>query len=164
MRSPRFHLNHATYRLRALWSAFVIAAMLAGLVPMTVSVGEATAARSLAVRESISATLRSHRGTRVLNEQGHGSGTIPCLIAISLTINYTQATITFTCSTSKGGISGRGVTAYYASGHVAQFSGAVSVTHGSGSYSHASGSLHIDGKLRRGSYALAAKVEGSMHL
>lgn len=164
MRPSRFHPNHVTHRLSAVSVAFVTAGMLAGLAPMTVSAGEATAARSLAVRESISATLRSHRGTRILNEQGHGSGTIPCSIVISLTINYTQATITFTCSASNGAISGRGVTAYYASGHVARFSGAVSVTRGSGSYSHAGGSLHIDGKLRRGSYALAAKVEGSVRL
>jgi hypothetical protein len=85
-------------------------------------------------------------------------------MVIDLKITYTQATVTFTCSTSKGSISGRGVTAYYAAGHTAHFSGAVAVTSGSGSYSHASGSVHIAGTLTRGSYSLSATVTGSFRV
>jgi hypothetical protein len=121
-------------------------------------------ARTLSVHESIHAHLVSHRGTTVLNEQGRGSGTFSCPMVIDLKITYTQATVTFTCSTSKGSISGRGVTAYYAAGHTAHFSGAVAVTGGSGSYAHASGSVHIAGTLTRGSYSLSATVTGSFRV
>jgi hypothetical protein len=124
----------------------------------------AHAARTLAVHESIQAHLVSHHGTTVLNEQGRGSGTFSCPMVIDLKITYTQATVTFSCSTSKGSISGRGVTAYYAGGHTAHFSGAVSVTSGSGSYSRASGSVDINGTLTRGSYSLSATVSGSVRV
>jgi hypothetical protein len=117
-----------------------------------------------AVRESLQARLVSHRGTTVLNEQGRGSGTFNCPVVIDLKITYTQATVTFTCSASKGAISGRGVTEYYAGGHFAHFTGQVSVTSGTGSYSRASGSVHINGTLTRGSYALSATISGNIRV
>ena len=143
-------------------AALILACLLAS--PPASVAQSAHAARTLSVHESIQAHLVSHRGTTVLNEQGRGSGTFSCPMVIALKITYTQATVTFTCSTSKGAISGRGVTAYYAAGHTAHFSGAVAVTSGSGSYAHASGSVHIAGTLTRGSYSLSATVTGKFRV
>lgn len=143
--------------------SLAVALLLAGLLTAPASgATNGVAARTLTVHESIQARLVSHRGTTILNEKGRGSGTFSCPIVIDLKISYTQATITFTCATSGGSISGRGVTAYYAGGHTAHFSGTVSVTSGSRRYSHARGSVHINGTLIRGSYALSATVNGSI--
>jgi hypothetical protein len=155
---------------RTLLAAVILAGCLAAVPATAIAFSTssfpsaAVTARTLAVHESIQAHLVTHRGTTVLNEQGRGSGTFSCPMMIDLKLTYTEATVTFTCSASKGSISGRGVTSYYAGGHTAYFSGAVSVTSGSGSYSHASGSLHISGTLTRGSYSISATVNGNIRL
>jgi hypothetical protein len=130
--------------------------------PHTSTARDAHQATTQTVRESLQAHLVSHRGTTVLNEQGRGSGTFNCPATIDLKITYTQATVTFTCSTSKGTISGHGVTEYYAAGHYAHFNGKLSATGGSGSYSRASGSVQISGTLTRGNYALSATINGKI--
>jgi hypothetical protein len=93
------------------------------------------------------------------------AGTYSCPLTININIAYTQATITFVCRASGGTFSGRGTTSYYASGHLAHFEGALSVTSGSGKFAHVSSQgLQITGTLVRGSYALTAKVAGKLTL
>jgi hypothetical protein len=124
---------------------------------------KAVASREVAVHETVAARLVNHRGATYLNERGQGSGTFQCPLTIQISITYTRASITFNCATQTGKVGGGGETAFYASGHTAHFNGTLHITHGSGSYAHASAeNLHITGTLRRGSYALAATVTGTM--
>jgi hypothetical protein len=127
---------------------------------------KATEAATIAINETVRSKLVSHRGTTAINERGSGSGTFSCPLTVQISIaGDTEATISFTCNTRSGTISGRGVTSYAAAGPVARFSGALQNVHGTGRYAHASSAgLHIEGTLTRHSYALSARVVGKMHV
>lgn len=153
-------------RLVALVGPLACAALItAGTASNTIASPRMVAAvsRALSVKESVTAALVNHKGATNLNERGHGSGTFRCPLTIQIAISYTRATITFTCATDQGVLSGRGTTAFYASGHQAHFNGDLVVTKGTGRYAHAKASkLHIVGTLVRGSYALRASVTGTL--
>lgn len=129
----------------------------------TRNVSTAVAARAQSVNETAQLRLVSHhRG--ILNEQGQTAGTPGGLLRVSLTISYTEATITFTQSPSGGTLSGGGKASFYARGSIAHFTGSVSITRGTGRYAHASAkSLHIQGTFQRSNYALSLKVNGKMY-
>lgn len=123
------------------------------------------AAKHIAVTETVRAHLLHHHGGTELYDAGTLTGTYSCPLSIKIDIAYTQATITFVCRASGGTFTGRGTTSYYASGHLAHFEGALSITGGNGKFAHASSrGLHIKGTLVRGSYSLTASVAGGMTL
>jgi len=129
----------------------------------TAAATTAIAARRLSVHENVTAHLVSHRGTRVLNESGTGSGTVRCSVTTELVTSYTNAIVTFTCNTRSGSLTGRGNTSFYASGAFAYFKGPLAIIRGSGTYRHASArTLSINGSLRREGYALSAVVSGEL--
>jgi hypothetical protein len=126
----------------------------------------ALTARTLSVNETIQASLVSHKGSTALNERGRCSGTLSGSLTIQIGIaGDTEATISFTCNTSAGAISGRGITSYASAGPAARFNGTLRVTHGTGRYAHASTTgLRIQGTLKRHTYALSARVTGTLHV
>lgn len=126
----------------------------------------ASEATTITVNETVQSKLVSHHGTTAINERGSGSGTFSCPLTVQISIaGDTEATISFTCSTRTGTISGRGVTSYAAAGPVARFSGKLQNVHGTGRYEHASSAgLRIEGTLTRHSYALSARVVGKMRV
>ncbi len=125
----------------------------------------ATTARVLALHETGYLQLASHQGAQTLNERGRVSGTLTGLLAIQITLSYTQAAVSFTAYPKDGTLSGRGLESYYVSGNTGHFNGTMAVTGGSGRYRHASAaSLRIAGTLRRKHYELSVIVTGNMKL
>jgi hypothetical protein len=127
---------------------------------------EASAAGTTSVNETLQASLISHKGSTSLYERGHSYGTLSGPITVQISIaGDTEATISFTCNTSTGTISGRGITSYASAGPAARFNGSLRITHGTGRYAHASTTgLRIQGTLKRHSYALSARVTGTLNV
>lgn len=150
-------------------------ALMLALVVVAVGVGAAVAdsahysprlvarvsRRMQAVQESVSARLSDHHGATELIERGAAHGTLSCPLSITIKLSYTQAQITFDCGT----LEGRGSVAFYVSGQTGYFHGTLVVTRGRGHYRHSAGSrLSIAGTLHRGTYALSARVSGSLYI
>jgi hypothetical protein len=153
---------------RILILSICVGATLTAICGPALADGEAAgtlAAATIGVNVSIKTSLVSHRGTTVLYERGYGYGTPrgPLTVEVSVA-GDTEATISFACKTSDGTLSGRGVTSYAADGPVAHFSGTLHLTQGTGRYAHASAAgLRIQGTIMRHSYALSARVTGTLH-
>jgi hypothetical protein len=82
---------------------------------------------------------------------------------VVIDIGYTQATVTFTASSSVGTFTGRGVESYYVSGKNGHFNGRMAVTGGTGRYAHASGSsLQTTGLIKRAHYEVLMTVNGQL--
>jgi hypothetical protein len=123
----------------------------------------ATDARTISIHESGTLRLVSHQGTKILHEQGQTSGTFRGNVTANVNISYTQASVSFTITSSSGSVSGEGVESYFVSGKNGHFNGNVSITRGSGQFSHAHGStLHISGLIKRAHYELTLQVSGSL--
>jgi hypothetical protein len=131
------------------------------------SQASAVSAGTQSVNETIRASMVSHHGTTSINDKGSGSGTYACRpLTVQISISGdTEASISFICTTRSGSMSGRGNTSFAASGQTATFNGNLSITHGTGEFAHASAAgLHIQGTLARHSYALSARVTGTIRL
>jgi hypothetical protein len=125
----------------------------------------ASAARLIAVNETLRAAPVGHRSPTEYNDVGRGSGTFNCPLSIHVSITFTTTTFTFHCSPSGGTLTGTGKASFYVAGNIAQFSGTLSVTHGTGRYAHASATgLAMHGVFQRKTYDLVTTVTGSMHL
>jgi len=123
----------------------------------------AVATSATSVNETASMHLVSHRGTKILNEEGQASGTLHGRITATIKIGYAEATVTFTARSSSGTLSGTGVESYYVSGKIGYFSGHMTVTGGSGTYAHASGSsLKTTGLIHRTHYEAQMTVVGTL--
>lgn len=124
----------------------------------------AKAARHVSVNESVTAHLVQHHRTK-LSEQGSGSGTFSCGIVMNLNLQSNSATIAFTASPRGGSFSGSGTVSVHYIGTIAEFKGTIAISGGSGAYRHASGrGLRITGTIHTNSYAIQARVTGSMSM
>jgi hypothetical protein len=123
----------------------------------------AHAARTISLNETGRLHLLSKHGF-TLNEQGTASGTIRGPISVQLTIASTnRVTATVTISPSGGSISGSGTANYHKGETAASFSGAMSISRGSGSYAHAQGSgLSFSGTIARSNDAITVHVNGRL--
>jgi hypothetical protein len=122
------------------------------------------AARQISVNEAAHLHLVSHKEA-VLYEQGLGSGTFNCPLAIRFTISSTKVGISFLCSPHGGSISGTGSASFYVDGAVGRIAGVLSITHGTGTYMHASGpSLKLTGSISRETYATVVRVSGKLDI
>lgn len=120
-------------------------------------------ARSAVVSETATLHLASRHGKQVFYERGPAQGSIPGTLAMQMTIaHYGHAGIVFTLSGKSGSLSGGGNASYYAAGATAYFTGAMSITKGTGSYSHATavGSLKIQGTFQRTQFVVKVSVSG----
>jgi hypothetical protein len=136
---------------------------LAAAGPSVANASEAAkAARHVSVNESVTSHLVQHHRTK-LSEQGSGSGTFSCGIVLNLNLQSNSASIAFTASPHGGSFSGSGNVSVHYIGTIAEFKGTIAISQGTGSYRHASGSgLRITGTIRTNSYAIQARVTGSM--
>jgi hypothetical protein len=76
-----------------------------------------------------------------LNEQGVASGTAAGTIYVHLTaVSNTRVTVEVNIYPHGGSLSGAGAGSYRRSGTTAEFSGSMSIDHGTGSYAHVHGS------------------------
>jgi hypothetical protein len=115
------------------------------------------------MREAANLHLVAHQGTQILHEVGQASGTLRGRLTVVIDIRYTEATVTFTATSSSGTFTGRGVESYYVSGKNGHFSGRMAVTGGTGRYAHASGSnLQTTGTITRAHYEVAMTVNGQL--
>jgi hypothetical protein len=121
----------------------------------------ARSARTVSVNERGALHLLSKHGF-TLNEQGTGTGTISGTIKVQLKIVSTsRVTAEVTISTGGGSISGSGSASYHKGETSASFSGALTVSRGSGSYAHAQGSgLSFSGTIARSNDAVSVHVSG----
>lgn len=144
-------------------SVCIAAVLLAAVGPSVASAGEvAKAARHVSVNESVSTHLLQHHRTK-LSETGSGSGTFRCGIGLNLNLYSNSASIAFTCSPHGGSFSGTGNVSVHYIGTIAEFKGTLGISQGNGSYSHArASSLRITGTIQTNSYAIKARVTGSM--
>jgi hypothetical protein len=123
----------------------------------------AATARVTHLSETAQLHLVAHQGTQVLHEEGQASGTLRGRLTVVIDIGYTQATVTFTASSSAGTLTGRGVESYYVSGKNGHFSGRMTVTGGKGGYAHSSGSnLQTTGLIKRAHYEVLMTVDGQL--
>jgi hypothetical protein len=158
-----YALLSAVQRIRQVPSVAVL--VLSTCLLLLIPTQQAFADGTRTINESVRTHLVKHQGTTILDEQGQGSGTFDCPLTVQFVISYTRATVTFTCQTSSGTISGRGSTSFYVAGAIAYFNGSIPTVHGTGRYSRAAArDLSIKGTLRRGSYALSAQVSGTLAL
>jgi hypothetical protein len=153
-------------RLRLLLNCLSVptaALVLTAAAPSVASAGEtAKAARHVSVNESVTTHLLQHHRTK-LSEQGSGSGTFNCGIVLNLNLSSNSASIAFTASPHGGSFSGSGNVSVHYIGTIAEFKGTIAVSQGTGAYRHASGrGLRITGTIKTNSYALKARVTGSM--
>jgi hypothetical protein len=123
----------------------------------------AVAAQEVTLHETGTLHLVSHHHEQIV-ESGHGTGTLSGSITVKMTLAFSQATVSFTAYPSNGGtVVGNGEGKLYAGGQVAKFTGAATITGGTGRYSHASGrDIHLEGTLQRKTFTLYVKVEGKM--
>ncbi len=123
----------------------------------------ALAARAMAIHETANMHLVSHRGTKILQEEGQASGTLHGRITATINIGYSEATVSFTARSSSGTLSGHGEESYYVSGKIGHFKGNVTVTGGTGLYAHAVGSsLRCTGLIKRVHYEAQMTVDGEL--
>jgi hypothetical protein len=137
------------------------------IVRTKISRANAFSSGTQSVKEMVRASLVSHHGSTRISEKGSGSGTYSCgPLTVQISVyGDTEAVVSFTCNTRSGSLSGSGTTSFAAAGATATFNGNLKITHGTGAFAHAStGGLHIQGSLARHSYALSARVTGTIHL
>ncbi len=115
------------------------------------------------IHETARLHLVSHRGTKILQEEGYASGTLHGRITATIKIGYAEAIVTFTAQSSNGTLSGRGVESYYVYGKDGHFRGHMAVTGGTGHYAHVSGStLQTTGLIKRPHYDAQMTVVGML--
>ena len=123
-----------------------------------------TAAQNITVKETAPLRLVSRQGTRVFNELGNASGSIPGSLAMQMNIaHYGRAAISFSLSAKTGTLTGKGEASFYAAGNTAYFTGSLSITHGSHAYAHAAANgLRIQGTFQRNTFAVYVTVTGNL--
>jgi hypothetical protein len=133
-------------------------------VPSTAFSITGTAAQNISVQESAHLRLISRQGTRVFNERGNMSGSIPGTLTMQMNIaHYGRAAINFSLSAKTGTLAGRGEASFYAAGNTAYFTGLLSITHGSRAYAHAAArGLRIQGTFQRNTFAVYVTVTGKL--
>jgi hypothetical protein len=166
----------ATFQLRRclrglLLAATLLACSFAGTTPDVSAnayrVGHALAQQAGAtyLKETANLHLVAHQGTKILHEEGQISGTLHGRLVVTITIGYTQATVSFTARSSAGTLTGRGVESYYVSGKNGHFNGRTAVTGGTGDYAHTPGSsLQTTGLIKRAHYEVLMTVNGQLKL
>jgi hypothetical protein len=119
------------------------------------------AARTISLSENGRLHLTSHKGF-TLNEAGSASGTIKGTIYIHLNVaSPTHVTAQVNIYPSGGSISGAASAKYGVDGPVANFSGTMSISRGTGSYSQAHGSgLSFSGTVQRSDDAVTVHLSG----
>jgi hypothetical protein len=160
-----------TYRLKRRVTAGLLVALASCAVaaPPLVTAADAQVVAQQAgatyLKETANLHLVAHQGTKILHEEGQISGTLHGQLVVTITIGYTQATVSFTAHSSAGTLTGRGVESYYVSGKNGHFKGRMAVTGGTGNYSHTPGSsLQTTGLIKRAHYEVLMTVNGQLKL
>jgi hypothetical protein len=124
----------------------------------------ARAARTESIAESAHLHLTSKQGF-TLNEQGTTAGTIagPIYIHLHVANNHGDVSAEVNIYPRGGSLSGQGTASYTVDGPLADFSGRLSITRGTGRYAgaHAS-SLHFSGSIQRRDNAVTVTLSGSL--
>jgi len=136
----------------------------AAIVPSTQAAPEARSAATLSVKDEGNLHFVKSSGSTLIDE-GRASGTIPGNVRIHFTYNGNPAvSAQITIYGAHGTLQVR------ATGHLSNptnpnpsFSGALTVTGGSGRYSHAHGSGKLYGVYHRRSYGMVVQTEGTVH-
>jgi hypothetical protein len=122
--------------------------------------GRAHAAHVLNATDTAHLHYISSSGS-LLFDEGKATGTLPGNMRVHLDLG-TTFTGTFTIYASGGSIEGRGSATPHGSGIYESFSGALTVTGGTGRYAHAHGHGGLYGTFDRDNYALVIKTTGSL--
>lgn len=116
------------------------------------------------VNEYGSLSLERSRGATI-DERGRGTGTFRCAVYIQLTLSGTLVTATYSAYPRGGSIVGSATAHIHsATTKAAYFSGAITLTTGTGGYAHSSGTASFQGTISRSSYAMTVRVAGKLHL
>jgi hypothetical protein len=116
------------------------------------------------VNEYGSLRMQSHQGSTI-DEKGTGWGTFNCSVVIALTLSGTLVTANYTAYLRGGSISGTATAHIHsATTTAAQFSGTISLRHGTGRRAHASGTAGFAGTINRTSYAMTTHITGRLRL
>jgi hypothetical protein len=140
---------------------------LLGLGPLSsgasgAAVDRALAERTILLNETGFLHLTS-KHNYTLNEQGIATGTASGAIYVHLTAASTsRVTAEINIYPHGGSLSGNGAASYHRVGSTAEFSGSMSIDHGTGSYAHAHGSgLSFSGTIAESqSDAITVHVSG----
>ena len=152
--------------------ATLLAGPFASAAPAGVSVGlPAPHARASAsppltsVDEYGKLTLQASRGVGSIDEKGVGWGSFNCSVAIQLNLSGTLVSGRYTAYLQGGSISGTATAHIHsATTTVAQFSGTVTLSHGTGSRAGASGTASFSGTISRTTYAMNTRLLGKLRL
>lgn len=138
-----------------------IALALAAVALSTALAAAPLAARALKASDTAHLRYTAAAGS-VLIEQGRATGTLPGTMHVRFSIGATF-TGRFTIYAAGGSISGRGAATPKGSGVYESFSGALTVTGGSGRYGRAHGRARLYGTFNRDSYALVVQTVGTLY-
>jgi hypothetical protein len=156
---------HALMQARGLLpAALVLGFTVLGVGASSAVSATAATARTISLSEYGRLHLTSHHGF-TLNEVGGASGTITGTIYIHLNIVSTnRVTAEVNIYPSGGSLTGQAKASYHVNGGTANFSGSMSIAHGTGRYSHAHGSgLGFTGSIRRSNDAVTVYLSGRMY-
>jgi hypothetical protein len=146
---------------RALTRLFVGAGVVV-LASLWLNAMSQTAAGAAGVLEGADTTHLHlvHAGEDLL-EEGRSNGALPGQMRAELRVGPTF-TGSFTIYTDRGRISGSGRASPHGSGRYQSFSGAWTVTSGSGLYAHVHGHDHLYGVFDRRTYSVVVTTTGSL--
>jgi hypothetical protein len=100
-----------------------------------------------------------------IDEQGVGWGSFNCSVLMELTLSGTLVTAKYTAYLSGGSISGTATAHIHsATKTAAQFSGTITLQHGTHGRSGASGTADFSGEINRTSYAMSTHMTGKLRL
>jgi hypothetical protein len=106
----------------------------------------------------------SSSGTTI-NEKGIGKGSFHCSVVMEMTLSGTLVTAKYTAYLSGGSISGTATAHIHkATKTEAQFSGTITLQHGTRSHAGASGTADFAGEINRTSYAMTTHITGKLRL
>jgi hypothetical protein len=126
----------------------------------------ARAAKVIAVNDAAHMTLTNpSSASATLVEEGRATGSLPGTVRARLTVGANTVVAGFAIYLSGGTISGHSSAKLNAGrGEYASFSGALTVSHGSGHYAHASGSGELYGTINRNTDNATVQVRGNLYL
>jgi hypothetical protein len=101
-----------------------------------------------------------------ITEKGTAKGTHPGPVVSHLKFSGGHLSGSFVLHTNGGIVRGHenGSVVGKSAKPVVTFSGAISITGGTGKYANASGRLHLKGSIRRSNYAIAERTTGQVRL
>jgi hypothetical protein len=134
------------------------------VLALALAMPASAAASSTFVNEYGRLRMQTHKGSTI-GERGIGWGTFNCSVVIALTLSGTLVTASYTAYLQGGSISGTATAHIHsATTTAAQFSGTISLRHGTGNRAHASGTAGFAGTINRTSYAMTTHITGRLHL